>query len=407
MHPVPFLIRILVSAGVCLFLTVQPSHAERKYLFSSRLDLYGGASNSLSGTGQSTHAGKKISAYYSGSPSLDLKTIGESFQLDASYAFSYQRYQQEEQIEMESHTAGVQFRMNPGERLRLSLNNQFYSTPDYLTYSLSRNIIPFEEGFYYAYTPEPSRQSFKTNSTRVSLEWDVGAQSYLTFSANGNYLDYAETSDSIGRLSDQYRYGSSFGYSYRSSEYTTWTVSYIASRNHYQNYGRSLSQSATFGFSHQLRPSVLVTIRGGPSYVMNPQPQENYLGYTATLRISKSTESTRISLSGTHRSGSSSGFGNVSDVDQGGFGFSFKLSRTVSASFNSSAYRSRQRNDSPLNPWGVDGGLHISWMANRYFQAGCGGSYRRTEESGDLNREYKQAYISISLLAPEFWKIMK
>jgi hypothetical protein len=400
---------LLLVTGFWMFLTVQTAHAERRYTLSAQLDLVGGVSNSLYDSELSiSHPQHDLTPFYSATPSLGLNTEGRNFDLSAYYGYSYQRYQRDEVINIHSHTADVEFRSDLSEYLHLILYNHFYSTPDYITAELTRNIVITDEGFDYAYIPEPSRFTFKTDNAQARLNWDIAPQSYLTFMVGGGYRDYQDTTESVaGIRSDQVRYTGSMGFSNHPSQHFTWNIRYLVTRNQYLSYGTSLSHSGLVGFSYQLRPTVQLSFEAGPSYVTSSRSGTNYLGYAGTFRLVKSAEFSQFFGYASHRSGDSSGIGHVSDIDVGGLGFSFQPARRINVALSSSAYRSRQRKDDPLNTWGVYGGMHISLLLNRFVQLGGGATYRRTEGHTSLDREYKQFYGSISFIASEFWDTMR
>jgi len=399
----------ILASGFCLFLGTQTAYAERRFTLGAQLDLVGGMSNSLYDSAMSSsYTEHDLTPFYSATPSLEFRTEGRNFDMDASYGYSFQRYQRDEIINMHSHTADIMFMSNLSEHVRLSLYNHFYSTPDYITAELTRNIIITDEGFDYAYMPEPSRLTFKSDTARAVLNWDVAPRSYLTFAVGGSYRDYQDTTESdVGIRTDQYRYEGSMGFSNRPTEHFTWNIRYHVSRNQYPSYGTSLSHNGMIGFSYQLRPTVQLSLEAGPSYVTSSRSEKNYWGYAGTLRLVKSAEYSQFYGYGSHRSGESSGIGYISDVDVGGLGFSFQPARRINVAFSSSAYRSRQRLDDPLNTWGVYGGVHISYLLSRYIQLGGGATYRRTEGHTSLEREYKQFYGSISFIASEFWDTMR
>lgn len=386
-----------------------PARAERRYAASAQLDLNGGATNSISGSHQGgSYTGQELSGYYSASPSVDLATEGQNFNLGAGYGFTWSHYEQDDPVDTQSHTVRFRLMSNLSRNLRLTLTNRFNSTPDYITYELSRNLIIGDDGFGYAYTPVPSRQSFQNDHARLGLDWDLGPESSLSLSVGGGYRDYGEDpGGSPEVLYDQVRYEGSLGYHRRRSARTGWIARYAVSRNQYESYGTSLAHSALGGISYQWRPTVEIAFEAGPTRVASSRSGKGYWGYTGNFRMTKSMERTQASLFASHRSGDSSGVGYVSDTERGGIGFSFQPLRRLNVAFNSSAYRSRQRHDSPLTVWGVDGGAQISWLLSRYLRLGGGASYRRIEGHQALDREYKQFYGSINLLAPDFWNIQR
>ena len=395
---------IFLAFGLCLFLTAQPSHAERRYSLSGQLDLSGGATNSLRGSQSSgSFFGQNMDRYFSIAPSIDLETLGRRFDLGLGYGFSYNYYDQDQTLITRSHYVSGQLNSTLSENVRLTITNRFNTTPDYISYELARNLVVFSDGFGYAYTPVPSKQFFKTDDARARLDWNLGPRSFLSFIVGGNYRDYEEDEDSSFVLNDQYRLEGGLAFNRRRSSRTTWTMKYEAVKNIYQSYGSALTHNAMAGFSHQLKPSVLFTFEAGPSYVTASRSYRNYWGFAGNARLTKTMEITQVSLFALHRSGDSSGVGYITDTTRGGIGFTFRPVRNLNISLSASSYRMKQRHDFPLKLWGVDGGAQIALILSRYLRLGAGANYRRTEGHVFLDREYKQFYGSINLMAPEFW----
>jgi hypothetical protein len=392
----------------CLFLTAQPSLAERRYSLSGQLDLSGGATNSLRGAQSSgSFLSDNLDNYFSIAPSLDLETSGRRFDLGLGYGFSYNYYDQDQTLITRSHYVDGQLSSNLSENVRLTVTNRFNTTPDYISYELARNLVVFSDGFGYAYTPVPSKQFFKTNDARARVDWNLGPRSFLSFIVGGNYRDYEENTDPNTILNDQYRLEGSLAFNRRQSSRTSWSLRYEAVKNIYRSYGSALTHNAMAGFSHQLRPSVLFTFEAGPSYVTTSRSDKNYWGFAGNARLTKTMEITQVSLFALHRAGDSSGVGYITDTTRGGAGFTFRPLRKLNISFSTSAYRTKQRSDFALKLWGVDGGAQVSLIINRFLRLGAGANYRRIEGHVSLDREYKQFYGSINLIAPEFWNITR
>ena len=183
------LYRFLFCAA-CLLIAAPSARAERRYAASAQLDLNGGATNSISGSHQGgSYTGQELSGYYSASPSVDLATEGQNFNLGAGYGFTWSHYEQDDPVDTQSHTVRFRRMSNLSRNLRLTLTNRFNSTPDYITYELSRNLIIGDDGFGYAYTPVPSRQSFQNDHARLGLDWDLGPESSLSLSVVGGSLE--------------------------------------------------------------------------------------------------------------------------------------------------------------------------------------------------------------------------
>jgi hypothetical protein len=385
----------LLCVSALIFLVFRPSHAERIYHMGSSLDLYSGFSNSLG-----SQAVSDFSPYYHASPSIDLATEGRAFNFTSSYTFTFDRYQQKQDINTKSHAANLKFDSQLSRKVKLSLENGFYTTPDYITYSLSRGIIFTGDHFEYLY--QSQKQSQTTDSSRLSLDVAAGKRSSLSLTIGSSLRN--QDGAVAGRSNDQIRYEGSLAFRVSSSQRQSWTAKYSAVRNQYDAYGNSLAHSGLFGFTRSLKPSVSFSLEAGPSYVVMSRENRHYWGYSGTARISKTTRSTQLSFYGGRRSGDSSGTGSTSDTDNIGLGFILRLSKNVNTSFTGAAYRSQYQETLTPNTRGVNGGLQLSWALSRHYVLGGGISYRTSQGSGESNRDYRQAYVSFRLQAPDFWK---
>jgi len=246
--------------------------------------------------------------------------------------------------------------------------------------------------FHYIFEPQVYKQSSISNSTAVSLDFNVDKQSYLTFSASGSYLHYpGDAASSV--LSDQFRLEGSISHSHKRSKRQTWGFKYSAYRNDLQSFGTTLSHSITIVYSQELRPTLHLTMEAGPSYTGMAQHQKAYLGYNTSVDVSKLFRSNRFSFFYSHRSGDSTGLGSATNSHQGGLSFSRLLGRKASINFSALTFAQKQGGYR-----GVQGSFALSRSLGRYFSMSLGGSYQNTKGNtlASFSNENKHFFINLS-----------
>jgi hypothetical protein len=363
-------------------------HAERKTDFQTAVDLIGGAGNQAGSGGQSQ---KSMSATQSLSPSLNLRSRGEHSELDLNYAFNVERYMRHPYITDTSHAFTATLSTRPNKRFSFHFSDTFRSASDSTMVNVLKGFSFTSTDFQYIFEPQLQKRSTLNNSATLGLDINLGKQSYLTFGASGSYLKYS--GDALSSLlSNQIREEGNISYSYRHGKRQTWSVKYSAYRNEFQHIGKTLSQSMTFVFSQELRPTLLLNMEAGPSYTGKTQSQRAYVGYDTSVNVSKRLHSNQFSFFYSHRSGDSTGLGGTSDSHQGGLSFSRSLGCKASINFSASTFTQSQDDYR-----GVQGSMSLSRSLGRHFSMSLGGNYQNNKGNvaNSFSNENKRFFASI------------
>jgi len=245
------------------------------------------------------------------------------------------------------------------------------------------------------------------NTVTADFDYRISDRSALEFGAGHSMRRYEKLSIFTGRLSDQDRVNGRVAYRRDISSHSSWDVRYAANYNEYKDFNNALTHNPGLGFSHQLAPSVDLSVAGGPSYIQSEVNEQNYWSYHISLRITKSFEDTYVSLFYNRRPGNSTGIGSTSDTDRIGFNLNRPLGRKTTLSAGLSWYEQRSRLDNPISLRGYQVSGRLSFLLTENLQLGVGGDFRKQDETGEFggdryfNYDRRRIYVTLSFLLPE------
>jgi len=410
-------LRTLTLSGLVLILAAAPgARAERKYLFGFSSDILTGVTNqAATGNSNLSPVTGGYFPFYSTYPSLSLKSIGRRSTLDLNYTFTVDRYETDDAITTMGHALRSVFVSELGKRTRLRLNGEFNTTPQLsLINVLTGFTLNPQGGFGYIYDPQTFENAYQRASGGAELELDLTRSSFLTFAGSGAYVHYGSSVSTAAYLSNQIRAEGSLAYSYRRGRRQTWGVKYSAYQNDFDRYGKVRSQSAMLTFARELSPSLRLTLDAGPSYTEKSSSRPEYLGYNASINISKTIHTNLITLNGSHRTGDSTGLGGATDSTQVGLSYSHTFGRNTTLRVDASAFDQKQHSSSAYRYRGISGSLALLRMIGRHWQIGVGASYQDYPSASGVyptggypGRVYKRLYLSMGYRMPELWRASK
>jgi hypothetical protein len=366
------------------------SRAERNTDVETSWDFIGGAGNQV---GSRSQLQKKMSATASMNPSLSLQSKGKHSELALNYALNAERGLSHSGNAEISHAFTTTWSAQPNKRFHVRFSDTLNSASDFTMTNVLKGFTFTSTGFQYAFEPHLYKQSVVTNTAALGLDIYFGKQSYLTFGASGSYLNYAGDIQPSGFLSDQFRIEGNMAYSYKSSRRQTWSVKYSAYRNEIHNFDAALSHSAVLAYNQELRPTIFLNVEAGPSYTGKTKYKDDYVSYVASLNISKTFSSNRLSFFYSRRSGDSTGLGSTSDSHQTGLGISRSLGRKTSINFDASAFKQNQGEYR-----GLHGSTAIARSLSRNLLISLGGSFQtyKGQSAASLINDNKRLFISLA-----------
>jgi hypothetical protein len=382
---------------LALILGTGSARAERKYSFGASIDFMAAMANQAGqGISNSQSVNKELRPSYSIYPSIDLVSQGMHSSFILNYNFAAERFQMNPVMTTTSHTFTESFEAQLGKRAKFRLTDTFNTAPDYSTINVLKGLIPTEQGFRFVFEPQQYKRSNISNNAGIGLDVTLTERSFLTFSSSGSFRRYEnEAANSL--LSNQSRIEGNFGFSHKQSKRLTWSIKYKVWQIDYENFSTTRSHSALLNLSHQVRPSVQLSLEAGPSYTERMAQTKSSVSYVINASITKIFRTETFSGGYSHLASDSTGLGSSTESHQGTLGFSQKLGRTTTINFQASAFKQMGGSNGASDYWGASGSLGLSQQLGRHWVASMGGSYMgyfgRTGASN--NYSSKRVYVSL------------
>lgn len=395
--------------------------AQRRNHFGASIELVGAADDNPSMTRNRLNQilDRKYAFSWSAYPSVNVQsdTTRSSFSLD--YTFGYERYESKLDIESLSHMVGADYQVNLSERWKLSLGDSYTRSPDFTGFLAFRGVAFTPEGIIYDYEPIAVRRDGFQNSARFSAEYATSERSSLTFRANHSYRDYEDVPGFNHYLDTHHRYSGGAEFRRKLSERTSWVAGYNGDYYNFEQYHEARTHDAFLGIDHQLRPSLSVSLRGGPSYadpsapsgggsvVVGPGGTElevrlkSYAGYNLEAALTKVAPRTNVSLFARRSNGSNAGIGSISTNYLAGVSLSQILARKVTAKFSVIGYDYKGRLDNPFKSRGLSSTVSLEFLLSRFSSLSVGANYHDQDSDRWYNSDRRRIYVALRFFAPD------
>jgi len=373
--------RQMVISLVILVTMVGSLNAERVHTVSSKIDLVAAASLQ-----------NDLSFAYRAYPSIELNSIGPSSSVRLSYSVGDR---------VESHTFGGELNTQLTRNLQLRLSESLAISSDLTTFNLFRGILFTPEGNFFDYETITVRRTYK-NSASVALEYALNPNSVLSGGLGHFWQKFQENEPSLtNQLSDENSFNGNLRYIQTIGPRTHWDLGYSVFQYDFQEFENSRTHHVQVGLSHQISPTVSLSLGTGPSYTEASSGQAGFLGYkNGSVSISKSLEDSLLSLSYWRRSGTSTGVGSLSDAWTLNLRFSRPLGRRTTVGSRVSLYDTQGRLDNPVDTRGIIASLLFDFFLQENWVLVLGGSYQTREGTDRFNLERKRVFISMRLMLP-------
>jgi len=339
-------------------------------------------------------------------PSIALNSTGPNSNLGLSYSFGFNRVDAQEKLDTRSHTFGGEVDAQVTQHLQLRILESFTRTSDLRTFNLFRGILVTPEGVFYDFETIALNQDYYQNRVSMGLDYTVNPHSSLSFGLAHSLQRYQENLPSATNLSDQDGLNGNLGYTHTMGPRSRWNVGYSVSLFDFQEFESARTHYVNIGFSHQVRPSVSLSMGTGPSYTEAIDRQSSYLSFkNASFTLSKSLENNLVSFSYSFQSGTSTGVGSVSDAQTFRFDFNRPLGRRTSVSANVTLYETEGRLDNPVDNLGWSTSLVFDFLLYNRWALGVGGSYQDQEENRQgtdtIDVVRRRVFVSLRFTLPE------
>ena len=397
-----FLVAVLLLTGTL--------RAERKYVFGTNCDFVGGAGNQLGSSNLNLKPlNQGVIPSFSVYPSLSLESTGQHSTFDLNYTFLGERFQIDQPMTTTSHYFTISLTTQIGKRTHLRLANTFSSVPALSILNVLQGTTEIPGGFMYTFEPELYKRSSLNDVARAAIDIDLSKKSFLTLEGSGGYRNYEQDVAVPGYLYNQWRIEGDAAFSHRHSERSTWSLKYRMYQNETGDYPAVRTHSGTLGADLKVKPTVQLTLEGGPAYTEETAINSSYVGYYASLNLTKQLHENQLHLYYIHRPGDSTGLGTVTDSHHGGLAFLLALGRSMSLRFNASVYKQSQQSNQNFDYWGAQGAMALSKLIARHWIISIGCSYQNYEGqmTGMNNVGYGRVFLAFGYRFPELWRFAK
>jgi len=403
--------RQIVLSSVILVAVVGFLNAERVTTVSSSVDLVAAADDNpqLDTVGAvPTPPRGNFFLTYGVYPSIALNSRGPKSNLRLSYSFGFNRVDSQEDIETQSHTFGGEVGAQLTRNVQLRVRETFTRTSDLRTFNLFRGILVTPEGLFFDSETIALHQDYYQNRASIDLDYSLNPNSSLSLGFGHSMRRYQENLPSATDLSDQNGFNGNLRYTNITGSRSSWDLGYSVSQYDFQDFESARTHYVSIGFSHQLSPTVSLSLGTGPSYTEAHDRQSSFLSLkNGSLTLSKSFENNLLSFSYLLRSGTSTGVGSLSDVGTFRFDFSRSLGRRTSVGANVSLYNTEARLDNPTETRGLSTSLVFNFLLHNHWSLVLGGSYQNQQE--DINGigrdvERKRVFVSLRVTLPELMR---
>ena len=347
-------------------------------------------------------------------------TATSKFTLD--YTFGFEQYQSTLDLRSESHRVSGQYEADLNAKWRLRLSDSYTRSPDFTSFLAFRGLTLTPQGILFDFAPVAVRRDGFQNNADLGFDWARSSHSSFSFDVRHSYRQYDDV-PGFSSFSDGQTYGARAEFKHKTSARMAWTVGYDVNQFNFDDFEDARNQDVILGVEREVRPSVMVHLKAGPSYAealpgravsnvivtgangAEREVSESFLGYNVDFGISQSTPSTTFGLFFRRDNGMTSGIGSVSTAHTLGVDFSRRLGRRLTAKLTTMGYDYTSRFDSPYDYRGITSTLQFEFVLTRYAALTLGGSYHTQESDyvfSDLER--RRLFFSLRLSLSDLFK---
>lgn len=335
-------------------------------------------------------------------PSIGIISSTAQSKVTLDYTFGFEQYQSTLDLNSKSHRVSGRYEADLSARWRLRLSDSYTRSPDFSSFLAFRGLTLTPQGILFDYAPTAIRRDGYQNSADLGFDWARSTHSSLSFGVHHLYRQY-EDLPGFNSYSDGQTYGARAEFKKKTSAQVGWTVGYNVDQFSFDHFGAARNHDLLLGVEHQVRPSVSVRLKAGPSYAqalpggdVSEVPGKSYLGYNVDCGVTRSSPSTTIGLFYRRNNGISSGIGSVSTAHTLGFDLSRRLGRRFAAKLTTMGYDYSGQLDNPFDHRGITSTLQFDFILTRYSALTLGGSYH-TQESEYLYSDLERRRLFFTL----------
>jgi len=340
-------------------------------------------------------------------PSVAFNARGEHSTLNSTYGFGFDQNYTNPKYETKSHSATVGFSSKLGPKWSFNLADTFYKTSNISSYRLLSGVttVPDQaalEQFQFAFTPV-FHQSNQSNTATIGLDRTFNKKSSFAISGSYATLDYPDSPQTTGVLSDQKRISAVATYK-RSGEHYSWSLGYSGARFNFAAFQNSMSHSGVFGYSYQFSPKLSIQFNIGPSYLDSLENTKSPVGTNVTASLTRVIPKGSFAVTASQASGDTSGLGSVSRNREARLDMSHSLGKSTKLSANVSGFNTEGLQLNGLSARGIAAGGNLGFALSRDWSLNCGGQYQHYEGYNTPGYDQKRVFLSLRYSKPELWR---
>ena len=397
--------RQMVNSLVILVTLVGSLNAERVSTLRSTVSLVASLDDNprLYGDFGSSRLPDDLFFTYGIYPSIELNSTGPHSTLGFHYSFGLNRVESEIHPDSESHTFGGEVNTQLTRNLRLRFFESFTRSSDLRTFNLFRGVLFTPEGIFFDSETIAVRQNRFENTASMTLDYALSPNSALSGGFGHSLRKFQENLPSFTRqLSDQNGFNGNLQYTQTIGPRTRWNLGYSAFLYDFEEFEGGRTHHGRVDLSHQISPSVSLSLGTGPSYTEASSGQSGFFSFkNGSLSISKSLEDSLLSLSYWRRSGTSTGVGSLSDAQTLDLRFSRPIGRRTTVSSRVSFYDTQGLLDNPVDTRGISASLLFDFLLERSWVLVLGGSYQNQQGNNTFDVGRNRVFISLRYTLPE------
>jgi len=412
-------------AGCSLFLVLFMSTA----LFGQRSNRITGSAEIVSGvddnpflgrSGFSTLGPQEITKAFRFYPEVRFLSEHKTSNFQFDYALGLEYYESDNPLLSTSHRATAQYETKLNQRLLLRMRDTFSRSPDFMGFMAFRGVSFTPQGILYDYAPAALRRNGFHNNAAFTLEVDTSQHSSLAITLRHSRRSFDDLPNFRTYTTQYESLNGSTEFRRKVSERTSWLAEYSVNHYQFKQYEDARNHDLMVGLEHELRPSLRISVKGGPSYtealrapanstviVIGPDGVERnvvlrpYTGYNFEFSISRSVASGNVRLFARRDNALAVGIASVSRSLTAGVDVSRDITRRFSTRFTVVGYDYMGELDNPTRHRGLSSALRLTFGLGRYSALAFGATYQIQDSNTVFyDMERRSAFVALRFFLP-------
>lgn len=392
---------------VTLLMAAPVLGAQREYIVSSTINVTSGV-DTRPQTNIPTASRPPVAITYGVFPTLSLSSQNTRSSLGLSYGYGFNRFEFDNPVSTQSHSANGAFTTKMGRNWSISLTDSFERTEDASTYNALRSVSTATTNTTTLFYPVASRVASRSNQAGLTLDRSLGRRSSLVMTTNYSIRDYLGSSTStVGRLSNQE--GATAGVTFRRQLGMSDTIDFGVTSSYWQydQFEDSRTNSVRSNYTTVIDRSWRVVLGGGASHVKSVGAFGDYVGINAGASLGKTLEAGTVFVRYDRDTGQQGGLGSTSNTQRFAVSWSQELSRTSSLFLDGGVFETKGILDNFLNSRGYSVSANVGYNLSAKLSLHFGGQVQEYTEPAELAFDQKRLFLSLRYTEPRLFGFLQ